>query len=125
MIVSNEIKLHQESINYLNRIFTDYNEVESLSKIVENPIIHMYPKKDTYEEDGELDGFIDAIFSEVHIYDTVNMTVWKSKSLSDGLASYADITVKQIKVFKDLSTLVSLSGKYSISPFQEMTIRKA
>lgn len=123
MIITNEVALHQNSVNYAKETFEQYTEVDSM-RYVENPIIHMYPKEDTYEENGELNGYIDALFFEAHIYDTKNMTVWKSKKLHDGIMPYADLNVSQIKVFKDLSTMIVLHGKYQISRSTAMSIGK-
>lgn len=123
MIIKNEINLHEKSIDYIKESLGQYSEVDNMS-IVENPIIHLYPKKDTYTEDGELTGFIDSLFFEAHIYNTKNMTVWKSCKLHDGIIPFDDINVSQIKVFKDLSTMIVLRGKYNVSPNTAISIGK-
>ncbi|ALS22146.1 hypothetical protein [Paenibacillus naphthalenovorans] len=115
MLINNQIELHQKSVDYVKEVFSKYIEVEQLDSIVTNPIIHIYPKKDTYEQDGKLNGYIDALFSEFHVYDTEKKTVWKSKRLHDGICPYEDLYVNQIKIFKDLSTMISLKGKYIVS----------
>jgi hypothetical protein len=123
MIIKNEIELHQKSVEYIKETLGQYTEVDSLDT-VENPIIHIYPIKDTYDKDGELDGYIDALFFEAHIYDTKNMKVCKSKKLHDGIMPFADLFIPQIKVFKDLSTMIVLHGKYNIGRYTAMSIGK-
>lgn len=124
MIVTQSVKIHTESEDYLKRIFDNYTEVYELPAIINEPIIHIYPKKDTCNEDGELDGYIDAIFSEVHIYDTVEMKVYKGESLHDALMPSNQLDVWTIRIFKDLSTLVGLRGKYRIGMYTAVSITK-
>lgn len=123
MIIKNEVNLHDKSIEYIKEALGQYSEVEHMS-IVENPIIHLYPKKDTYTEDGELAGYIDSLFFEAHIYNTKNMTVWKSSDLHDGIIPFEDLNVSQIKVFKDLSTMIVLRGRYRVSRNTAISIGK-
>lgn len=125
MRILNDIDLHQESVDYLSKVFKEYREIEAIPDTIKDPIIHIYPKKDTYESDGELNGYTDALFSEIHIYEPHNMTVWKSRRLHDAINSFEDLTVKQIKIFKDLSTMITLSGRYRVSSFTALELRKA
>ncbi|WP_336763471.1 hypothetical protein [Paenibacillus sp. USHLN196] len=122
MIVKNEIKIHENSVNYMKRVFMQYKEIETLPNVVENPIIHLYPVKDTYETNGELNGYNDALFFQLHVYDPVGMVSWKSKQLHDGIIPFSEVMIQQIKIFKDLSTLVSLSGSYKMSQMQGFSI---
>jgi hypothetical protein len=115
MIIKNEVKLHQESIDYVKKTLGQYKLVEKLEDEINNPIIHMYPVVDAYEEDGELNRSTDSIFFRVDIYDTIKMTVYKGKRLHDQVMPFSDINVSQIKIFKDLSTLLSFYGKYTVS----------
>lgn len=124
MIVKNEIDLHRNSIEYINEVFKQYKEVNTFFDTVIDPIIHMYPKEDTYDESGKLNGYTDAIFCEIHIYDTSNLTVYKSQRLHDSLNSFSDLCVQQIKIFKDLSTLIKLKGTYKINFFTSLELRK-
>lgn len=114
-MVKNEVELHQESINYIHSTFSLYNEVNQLDVSITNPIIHIYPVKDTYDKEGELSGYVDALFFRVDIYDTENSTVCKGKKLHDAIIPFEELRVKQIKIFKDLSTMIVLKGSFQIS----------
>ncbi|PHA03034.1 hypothetical protein COE51_01440 [Bacillus pseudomycoides] len=115
MIVKNEVELHENSVEYLREVFTIYTEVDSLSRAVKNPIIHIYPEEDTYDEQGNLNGYIDSLFMTVCIYDTDKMTVYKSKNLHDGIMPFGMLNVSKIRIFKDLSTMIVLRGTYRIN----------
>lgn len=122
--ISHTIKLHQESINYLNRIFENYTETQYNSgKVVENPIIHLYPVEDTYDENGELDGFVDALFTNIHVYDTESMEYYVLER-RDGIRFYNDVKVEMVRAFKDGSTLIQLYGKFLIGSHQEVAVYK-
>lgn len=122
MIINNEVELHEYSVSYMKRVFMQYKEIETLPSLVENPILHLYPVKDTYELDGELNGYSDSLFFNLNVYDPVNMVSWKSKQLHDGIIPFSEIMVQQIKIFKDLSTMISLSGSYKLSQMQGFSI---
>ncbi|WP_339193763.1 hypothetical protein MKY95_18685 [Paenibacillus sp. FSL P4-0176] len=122
MIVKNEVVLHEHSVSYMKRVFMQYSEIETLPSLVENPILHLYPVKDTYELNGELNGYNDSLFFNLNVYDPVNRVSWKSKQLHDGIIPFSEVMVQQIKIFKDLSTMVSLSGSYRLSQMQGFSI---
>jgi hypothetical protein len=86
-----------------------------LAHVLKNPIIHIYPKYDTYNADGELEGYIDSLFCDIHVYDIERMTKWKSKRTHDGIMPFANLNIDQIKIFKDLSTMICLQGEYRLS----------
>ncbi|WP_133065299.1 hypothetical protein [Virgibacillus profundi] len=92
-----------------------YTEIYQISEQIKNPIMHMYPIKDTYDPDGGLSGYIDALFFKMNVYDTENMTVYKDENLHDGILPFKELNVSQIKIFKDLSTMIVLRGEYAIS----------
>jgi hypothetical protein len=123
MLIKNEIQLFGDSEQHIKETFDMYEEVIEL-KIVKNPILHIYPKQDTYNSEGELDGYIDALFSKVHIYDTKNKTVHRSNKLHDAILPTTDIKVLQFKVFKDLSFMIVMQGTYDFSRYQAMNIEK-
>lgn len=128
MIVKNEVELHQESVKYIKEVLGMYTEIDRLddTKHFKNPIIHIYPMQDTYDVNGELRGYIDAIFFNLHLYDTENKTVWKSKRPHDAIIPFMrNATFSQIKIFKDLSTLIALDGVYRVNgSFQAFEVEK-
>src|SRR5690625_4809931 len=110
-----EIKLHPESIEYLNAVFDIYTTEKKLTwdSIVTNPIIHLYANSDTRNEDGELDGYVDSLFFTVDIYDPVNRIKYTTKSKHDSLDLF-NTGVRYVRIFKDGSTLVKFIGDYKI-----------
>jgi hypothetical protein len=115
MIIKNEVKLHQNSIDYAKKTFGMYQLTDELDSSIKDPILHMYPVEDTYDEEGDLIGYSDALFFRIDVYNTQNMTVYKGNKLHDGILPFRDINVSQLKIFKDLSTMVVLKGDYVIS----------
>lgn len=113
MNVGFSIPIHEEGQKYLNEVFTNYTEVKEMGKVC-NPIIHMYAKRDTFEEDGSLNGYIDSLFCDCYIYDTKKMEVYK-KSYSDSVYFGKDAEVSNMRVFKDGSSMVMLYGDYDVS----------
>jgi hypothetical protein len=122
MLIKNEVKLHPDSVKYINETLGQYTESKDTPFVIEDPVFHLYPVIDTFTEEGELIGFIDAVFFKLHIYDTKNMTVYKPKGIHDAIIPYNDIKVNQIKIFKDLSTLVHLRGKYELGYGTALTV---
>lgn len=115
MIVKTEIEIHKNSIDYVKRTFEQYEVVDKLNKILVDPIIHMYPKEDTFDSEGNLNGYTDALFFEADIYDVERMVVCKGKRLHDGILAFgSNISFSQLKIFKDLSTMIVLNGSYTI-----------
>lgn len=93
-------------------MFKDYKEVKKpIEEIKGRCIIHIYPKKDTYEEDGELYGYYDALLCEMHIYDCNNEIVYKTK-YHDSI--YLDVPIGT-RIFKDLSTMLVIDGGIILS----------
>lgn len=124
MLIKNEIELHSNSVQHMKETFAMYERSEDLDQVLENPIIHIYPKEDTYDSDGELNGFIDAIQFVVDIYDTNNKKVKKGTRLHDAIIPQTDWKVSQLKIFKDLSTMIVLIGKYEFAFFQALEINR-
>ena len=106
------VLIEQESVDYLKEVFKEYKEVDKpLYEIKGRCIIHIYPKKDTYEEDGELYGYCDALLCEMHIYDCNNELVYKTQNHD---SVYLDVP-SGTRIFKDLSTMLIIDGGITIS----------
>lgn len=99
-----EVTLHKKSEKQIKDTLSSYSEADSIpfQLIIERCIIHMYPYEDTMQEDGELNGYADALNFEAHIYDTKKKTVYKSKFHD---AIFID-AFSEVKYFKDLSTMI-------------------
>lgn len=107
-----EVPLYKESEKYIKETFSRYTESKKLpfSLTLDNCIIHMYPHSDTYDDNGELNGYVDALFFRAHIYDVKNGVVYKSE-IHDAIFTEANC---QIKYFKDMSTMVHFERPINI-----------
>lgn len=113
--MSDSIKLHDMSVEYLKSVFKGYHErvVDSSSfssYTIDEPIIHLYADSDTYAEDGQLNGYVDSLFFNAHVYDPIRMVVY-DRGKFDGLETWA-ADVNYVRIFKDGSTMISLKGKH-------------
>lgn len=119
MNVGFSIPIHEESKQYIEETLSRYTEVYEM-KHIENPIIHMYAKEDTLNEDGELNGYNDSLFFECHLYDTKKMEVYKTGN-KDSLWFGEGVQPSNVKLFKDGSTLVHLrNGKYKVGYYTSL-----
>lgn len=107
-----KVQIEKESVEYLQEVFKDYKEVNKrLDEIKGRCIIHIYPKQDTYEEDGALYGFCDALLCEMHIYDCEKQLVYKTNNHD---SVYLDVPCGT-RIFKDLSTMLIIDSGITIS----------
>lgn len=123
MNIVHNIQLQEKSIDYLNKVFDQYTEVEfSSSKIIQSPIVHMYPTEDTRRDDGELSGYVDAMLFTLKIYDTQDKVFMETHN-KDALDLYDDnIKIRKIKIFKDGSTMVQFNGDYNFYDSQAVEV---
>lgn len=102
-----KVPIEKESVEYLQKVFKDYKEVNKpIEEIKGRCIIHIYPKRDTYEENGELSGFCDALLCEMHVYDCKNKLVYKTQNHD---SVYLGVP-SETRIFKDLSTMLVIDG---------------
>ncbi|WP_029517984.1 hypothetical protein [Paenibacillus polymyxa] len=98
-----EVDITKNSEEYIKETFSSYEEIfESPKAIMNRCVIHIYPHEDTSSEDGVLNGYTDALNFKVHIYDTGNNTVYKTK-FHDQIDSNLPC---RTRIFKDLSTMI-------------------
>jgi len=117
-----EIDIMKESYEYIQKTFSQYTETDDpINKIEERAIIHLYPKEDTYDENGGLNGYTDALFFEGVIYDTKNMIFYRSKRKHDAVRSAVPT---ETRAFKDLSTMIIIDGGVTINYLQEINVHK-
>jgi hypothetical protein len=99
-----EVDITQHGMDYIRKTLSQYLETNKIPESnIGRTIIHMYPVEDTYTKDGELNGYMDAIFCNYHIYNINDMTVFKTQRLHDALHLKVPC---EVKVFKDLSTMI-------------------
>lgn len=107
------IKLHEDSKKYIIDTFEMYVEEKMPRELeIERPIIHMYPYEDTRNEYGELNGYNDSLFCELHIFDP--NTRKKYVTRNHDAVNVFQANVYDIKVFKDGSTMITAYGKHII-----------
>ncbi len=123
MNIIHNIKLSEDSLKYLNEVFKDYKKVEyDTSRVIKNPLVHLYPTHDTIDEYGDLNGYRDALFMTIRIYDVENDIYMEIKN-RDGLDFYnSDVSLRQIRIFKDGSTLVMISGRCKFGSSQSIDV---
>jgi hypothetical protein len=118
-----EIALHKDSVEYLEEVFDCYKDGGFIgdNEVLE-PIIHLYAKQDTRNENGDLDGYYDSLFFEAHIYDINNKIKYKTR-LHDSI-DVADTKLWQVKIFKDGSTIMLFYGKYKFGSTTTLSMFK-
>lgn len=121
-----EVNTSKKSIEILKGCEYRYSRTNSIPSAVRNKLyLHIYPKKDTLQDDGERLGLFDSYLSEVHIFNTDNNTVYVVPELYDNV----DIQVSKninVRYFKDLSIFVEIPGPVriktdSVFQIQEIT----
>lgn len=82
-----------------------YEKVDHIEEVDKKCVIHMRPRKDTYESDknDELYGYSDAVIFDIEIYDVENKKYCLVKHFDN--IDIIDVDT-QIRYFKDLSTMI-------------------
>jgi hypothetical protein len=105
-----EVPISKWSEQYIKDTFAMYTETDKLEPMEKNCIIHIYPYEDTVRDEKaeELVGFIDVMNCDLAIYDLTRKTVYKTHR-HDAVNIRPDVDLSvQIRVFKDLSTMIIL-----------------
>ena len=115
-----EVPLNEESKKMIEETFSQYKEAIKFPKVLNGrTIIHMYPTKDTIEDDGEAIGFHDSLLFNFNIYNTTTEKVYKRMGLFDEFVIEVPC---RIRSFKDLSTMIIIDEKISIGGSQSVHI---
>lgn len=117
------IKLHEQSIDYLNSVFKRYKKEENHERgiTLDKCVIHLYPIKDTYDENGNLSGYADSLFFRADIYDIVNFKKY-SHEYHDSILFMNDTPHPIIKIFKDGSTILHFEQGIGLTFFTSISI---
>lgn len=75
--------------------------------------LHIYPKEDTLQDNGNRLGMFDSYLSEIHIFNTDNNTVFIVPELYDNVNIKVDKPIS-VRYFKDLSIFIEISGPVKI-----------
>lgn len=106
-----EIELHEDSVEYLEKAFNHYQDAEMKSNTaIKNPIIHMYAYGDTRDINGVTHGYHDSLFFNVFIYDSINNLRYSAK-LKDSV-NVGETGLYNTSIFKDGSTLLKFHGDH-------------
>ncbi len=112
-------EISEISKKYIEEVLSVYTEVfEPIEEILGRCIIHMYPKEDTTPDNGDVNGFVDAFNCEVHIYDVAKKIKYISRY-------HDDIQVDKpcgVRIFKDGSTMITISNTIQIHYFHSMSV---
>lgn len=123
-VISHNIKLQNASYEIINSIYNRYKRVHwNNKKSIFNPIIHIKSSGDTILEDESLDGYEDSLLFTIHVFDLNNdtmMTLYNRDEID--FVNSKELDIKFIRVFKDGSTLLRLSGEYIFGYEQTVTI---
>jgi len=117
-----EVELSKKSQEYIDFLTENYTQIfECPKQITGSTLIHIYPMKDTLNDESEdSSGFEDALNCEIHIYDKDNRTVFVTKT-------HDQIEVEvpcNIRIFKDLSTMLIIDTPVRFGMFQSLEVRK-
>lgn len=117
------VDLNYKSEEMIQEVYDRYDEEKEIPNELEGrTIIHLYPKEDTVDENGEASGFIDSLFFNFNIFNIFTGKVYKRYGHYDELV--LDVPCR-IRAFKDLSTMVIIDSPIKISDTQSVTIYKA
>ena len=115
-----DVPLYKESEKLIAETFSEYKEGKELPKTLHGrTVIHMYPVKDTYDENGQLNGFIDSLFFRFDIYNIPTKKVYRKNGLYDEFV--IDVPTR-VRAFKDLSTMIVIEKSVRIEGFQSILI---
>lgn len=119
------VKLHEKSVEYMHEVFEMYTKAElRTDTIITNPIIHLYAMEDTYNDEGELNGYLDSLFFRADIYDTIKLLKYTSEGLHDSV-NYYEIYPSHVKIFKDGSTMLTFQGETVVHPLTTLNVHDA
>lgn len=113
MIIKNEINITEESEYKLRELFSRYKETEEQPEVINDwCVIHLYPKEDTINENGETNGYCDALFFDIHVFNCDNKTVYKARGWYDAIHVEKKC---ELRLFKDMSTMLIFRDGVEIS----------
>jgi len=118
------IKISQKSKDYL-KVFEDYklDHIQDWNpKFSGRVIFHLYPVEDTMnDENDNLQGFIDALLFDVHVYDCKNMKKYEIKNRDQIEINVLPHNTK-IRIFKDFSTMIIVDRGCQLKIFQSLEV---
>jgi len=116
-----EVPLALKSHDHIRNLAKIYTETNEPPKIINGrTLIHIYPKSDTIEDySDDSHGFVDALNCEIHIYNTDNMTVFKTERHDQ-----VEMRVPcNVRIFKDLSTMLIIDTPVTFGWYQSLEVR--
>lgn len=110
MIIKQEVQLNKQMFHFMQDreghflgtgeyTYTENPEMD-LNIIINKCVIHVYPKEDTVDVEGNLNGYADSILTDVVVYNQETLE-YRVLSEKDNIRIEARC---QTRIFKDLST---------------------
>lgn len=105
------MKLHEKSQQVVDETFAMYEDAGELGSIREfhgRTIVHLYPKGDTMDKDGNLNGYYQCRFFQMIVYNAET-----KKKYDGGIhdAIFTDsVKISSVSIFKDGSTTLAIDG---------------
>jgi len=117
-------QLHEKSLEYIEEVKSRYEEIDTDPPFEphfrDGFIVHLKPKKDTYNEGGTLDGFIDSLIFDATFYypnrKEYFATTGDEVEIQRGLNT-------STRIFKDGSTLIWCRQPAKAALFQSIRIK--
>lgn len=103
-----------------------YKKVDRLWEDKFTCVIHLYPFKDTTDDEGDLLGFDDSLFFKAVIYnEDINEYYITTGRPIDNIGSRGNMGIKfQVRMFKDMSTMFIFEDKVFVSQVcSDLTIK--
>lgn len=114
------VKLSKASEEYIKRIFGQYTDADLPSTPEGRFVLHLYATSDTTREDGQLDGYQDSLFFDIHVYDQDSKRHGVIARDCDGLSIECPCSVR---IFKDGSTMLFFSTKVQLDIWQDTIVK--
>lgn len=116
------VKLHEKSEKLIRDVFIRYTYSETIpDKLVGKFVLHMYAEEDTYTKTGNLEGYYDALFFRLDIYDTQKLIKYSIRN-RDGISIHG--VAMDVRIFKDGSTILfsKVRDEFEVSISQNVYI---
>lgn len=129
------MRLHKLSKQEIEETFARYTTVETGIGLFElelngRVLIHTYPVRDTRDNKGELDGYVDSLIFRVDIYNVVRKSGSRKEEYLKYVAGEHDgitfhCSYNQFRHFKDGSGMFILEGPLKITLWHDMEVESA
>lgn len=116
------MNLHSESEKIIKATFAMYKDggpIGGSRKFQGRTILHLYPTRDTFNQDGELDGYYQNLFFNLDVYDAKKMVKY-SAGEHDAIFT-SGCNINNVTVFKDGAFCICIDGEVEFLSGQAVT----